>query len=477
MRHSDASNFKLKFPMENSSLTFLAPFFGQISARLHFISPRLSSDSDEIISSLQGFLFCQLLSEWITLNGAIPPAVLDEVLTPDGLALFNRFRVTPRAFQDKQPIQTRPEPKTCCEMVRSEHPFVDQTPHLAFLEIALSTQGSDEKLPVFVQENLGIFDQFLQEYPDAQMPIGTIRYGQWPDLLAERMAQTKLTAPLKLGVVMPAHNSEETLVSSVESVLAGLGADDRLCVVENGSSDATWAILEERYGKAENVILSQSQIASASAARNQAVELLQDMDFIGFCDSDDEWHPEKPAIIKIIVEGTAADIIFHPMICLGPKWRLEGDAFSDPAKDLPRNKSLLEDLISFGNFIPTSGVTIRTNLLHMPVFSEGIIVSQDFEAWCNIAKEHPHPRVAYFDQPLTYYLWNFGLSRQYWRMLGELHRSIWVYSTKLPFSSKVFLRTKSLLRLVFHGVKKREIVSSFKTAFTKIDRTVFREPQ
>jgi glycosyltransferase involved in cell wall biosynthesis len=94
-----------------------------------------------------------------------------------------------------------------------------------------------------------------------------------------------------VSAAITTYNRAPYLREAIESVLAQTLGDLEVIVVDDGSTDATEAVVgpyldRVRYVRQEN--------AGRSAARNTAVGLAQG-EFIAFCDSDDRWFPDRLA--------------------------------------------------------------------------------------------------------------------------------------------------------------------------------------
>lgn len=104
---------------------------------------------------------------------------------------------------------------------------------------------------------------------------------------------------LKVSIIIPVHNSENTLGRCIESVISQ-NYDNLECIlVENGSTDNSKKMCEE-YAKKHNYIIFLS-IASigVSKARNAGLSIATG-DIISFCDSDDFY--EKNSIVDAVSE-------------------------------------------------------------------------------------------------------------------------------------------------------------------------------
>lgn len=241
-------------------------------------------------------------------------------------------------------------------------------------------------------------------------PAGRLWFGPWPDVRRRETWPSPVPfRDLSLGVVMPAHNAALFILETASAVLSGLSSDDRLLIVENGSRDDTWNVLCRSFGTNAQVKLLRIPEGDAARARNCGVDNC-DRELVGFCDADDVWSADKPAIVKALMQQTGADMLLHPMVTLRQDGiAVEGDAFL--SRRLPRTNSLLGDLLVVGNFISTSAFTVRRDVLGRSPFSPGLKRTQDYEAWCRLARRVPTPMFAYLDEALAYYRYQGGLSQ------------------------------------------------------------------
>ncbi|SFC09495.1 glycosyltransferase family 2 protein [Tropicimonas isoalkanivorans] len=94
----------------------------------------------------------------------------------------------------------------------------------------------------------------------------------------------------KASIVVPAYNVAATLAETLRALLRQTFDDYEIVLVDDGSTDATAAIAAPFEG-ARFRIVSQSNRGLAGA-RNSGIAAARG-DYIGFCDSDDLWHPAK----------------------------------------------------------------------------------------------------------------------------------------------------------------------------------------
>ena len=95
----------------------------------------------------------------------------------------------------------------------------------------------------------------------------------------------------RLSVVIPTWNRAGLVVEAVESALGQEGGDLEVIVVDDGSTDGTAEVIEQRFGKAVK-LLRMATRSGVGAARNEGVSQATG-DLLAFLDSDDLWLPGK----------------------------------------------------------------------------------------------------------------------------------------------------------------------------------------
>jgi glycosyltransferase involved in cell wall biosynthesis len=92
---------------------------------------------------------------------------------------------------------------------------------------------------------------------------------------------------VSISVLIPAYNCSKTIRAALDSVLKQTVPPDEVIVMDDGSTDDTFAILES-YGSR---ILAIRQANSGAASARNALIRNASGDLIAFFDSDDIWHP------------------------------------------------------------------------------------------------------------------------------------------------------------------------------------------
>jgi glycosyltransferase involved in cell wall biosynthesis len=92
-----------------------------------------------------------------------------------------------------------------------------------------------------------------------------------------------------VSVIIPTYNREATIGEAIQSALDQTYPHLEIVVVDDGSTDCTWRVLES-FGQRIRVFRQQN--AGPSAARNRAVAAAEG-EIVAFLDSDDVWFPRK----------------------------------------------------------------------------------------------------------------------------------------------------------------------------------------
>lgn len=101
---------------------------------------------------------------------------------------------------------------------------------------------------------------------------------------------------MTVSVVIPAHNAAATIADTLASVQAQSHADLEVVVVDDGSNDATAAIVSAHAGADPRVRLIRQRQGGVAAARNTGIAAARG-DAIAFLDADDLWRPETVAAL------------------------------------------------------------------------------------------------------------------------------------------------------------------------------------
>ncbi|TAL61638.1 MAG: glycosyltransferase family 2 protein [Bacteroidetes bacterium] len=98
---------------------------------------------------------------------------------------------------------------------------------------------------------------------------------------------------MKVSVIIPSYNTEQYIVSCVESVLSQTYKNIEIICIDDCSTDGTYEILQSYAQKYSKIILqSNKENKGAAFSRNRGLHIAQG-EYIQFLDSDDSLLPEK----------------------------------------------------------------------------------------------------------------------------------------------------------------------------------------
>jgi len=185
-----------------------------------------------------------------------------------------------------------------------------------------------------------------------------------------------------VSVIIPTYNRACLLERAVRSVMEQTFHDLELIVVDDGSTDATYHLLENVRPSA--IYLRHDKNLGVSAARNTGIRAASGR-LIAFLDSDDQWLPEKLSTqIKFFEDNPSA------MICQCQEfWHRNGRRVNPRVKHLKPSGFIFEKSLALCLVSP-SAVMIRKELFDkVGLFDETLPVCEDYDLWLRVAVSHP----------------------------------------------------------------------------------------
>ncbi len=246
-----------------------------------------------------------------------------------------------------------------------------------------------------------------------------------------------------ISVVVPVWNGEKTLEATIRSCLNQTISPIEILVCDDGSTDESKKVIENIN---DNRVIWISGIHSGSPAgpRNTGLKISKG-EWIAFCDSDDEWLPEK--LEKQISEVRKQKC---KAVCTNALIKKDTIIVNQKVSNWRKKK------LSFKNLLSTNNVVCSSTMIHSSIYKEiggfSDIVEYaafaDYIYWLRVSTKTDFafvndPLVIYYDHPETSLrsLFKDG------RLLKEkvLHNFIdWANKNKLYFF--VFQAKTSLLK-------------------------------
>ncbi|WP_009633297.1 glycosyltransferase family 2 protein [Synechocystis sp. PCC 7509] len=124
------------------------------------------------------------------------------------------------------------------------------------------------------------------------------------------MSKINFQFPL-VSVIIPAYNAEAFIERTLNSVLGQTYNNLEVLVVDDGSKDKTFELVQSIAQKDSRVTLIQQKNAGVATARNLAIEKSQG-EYIAPIDADDIWYPSKiEKQVKCILEaGESVGLVY-----------------------------------------------------------------------------------------------------------------------------------------------------------------------
>ncbi len=207
------------------------------------------------------------------------------------------------------------------------------------------------------------------------------------------MPQPRPPLPLPLtvtsvSVVVPTRDRCALLMTTLASILASRDVDLEVVIVDDGSTDGT-AQRVEALGEPRVRLVRHDMSMGVVAARNRGIRVA-DGAWLGFCDDDDVWAPEK-----LTTQVRAAQLGGHGWALTGA-FGFENDGRVRYVNNPPSGAEVAA-LLPWRNRVPggCSNVIVRRELFQdAGGFDSRLRVLADWELWIRLARHEPPATVA-----------------------------------------------------------------------------------
>ena len=197
-----------------------------------------------------------------------------------------------------------------------------------------------------------------------------------------------------ISVVIPTFNRAAVLPRALNSVLSQTLRPLEVLVVDDGSTDATGALMHSRYVDEvfPAVRLLTCQQRGVSAARNHGIRESSGQ-WIALLDSDDAWVPEKLEQQHLALQRNPDHKICHT----DEIWIRDGKRVNQMKKHAKPGGWIFNECLPLCCISPSSVVIHRSILDDVGLFDEDLPVCEDYDLWLRISAQYP---VYLIDTPL-----------------------------------------------------------------------------
>lgn len=182
-----------------------------------------------------------------------------------------------------------------------------------------------------------------------------------------------------ISVIVPAYNSANTILETIESVRKQTYTDFELIVIDDGSSDRTLELLATIDEPRLQVFSYEN--GGLPVARNRGIARSQG-EFITFVDADDLWTEDKLELqLAALQQNPAAGIVYSWTTVMNE----QGESFY-PGKSVSYQGDVCKQLLG-NNFIASgSNVMVRRRAIEsVGEFEPTLKSAEDWDYWLRLA--------------------------------------------------------------------------------------------
>ena len=183
-----------------------------------------------------------------------------------------------------------------------------------------------------------------------------------------------------ISVIIPAYNTADTIVESIDSVLAQTYKHYEIIVVDDESPDNVASVVTKRYGT--KVTLLRQKNTGLAGARNTGINQAKG-EYVAFLDSDDVWLPAKLELqAKQIAEHPDGDIFYTN--CFFWKDGKKTGQWTDIHGQ--KDGQIASQLIERTVMLPVLTVVAKTaTVRERGLFDEALRQVEDYDMWLRVA--------------------------------------------------------------------------------------------
>jgi len=208
-----------------------------------------------------------------------------------------------------------------------------------------------------------------------------------------------------VSVVIATYNMAQYLPQAIESVLAQTWEPLELIIIDDGSTDGTASVVAPFLKDARVQYLPQKNLGQPKA-KNAGINACKGK-YIGFCDGDDIWEPNK---LSIQIPKLEADPTIGVVYSTVTQIDATGMVVNDEGHVGYSGK--ITDELLIHNFIPFGTAVVRKRCLEQcGIFDENLPMGIDWDLWLRISL---HWSFLFIPQPTyRYRVWPGQMSKNH----------------------------------------------------------------
>jgi glycosyltransferase involved in cell wall biosynthesis len=209
-----------------------------------------------------------------------------------------------------------------------------------------------------------------------------------------------------VSVVMANYNMGAYVGSAIQSICEQTVRNIEIIVVDDGSSDESWKVICDAAASDSRIVPIRQANAGQASAKNAGVRVARG-DYIGFCDADDLWKPNKIEDQLNPFEDPTVGVVYTDLCVIDQEGRQTGQS-----NVVPVSGWVLQTLF-FRNFVPFSTAIVRKSAFdECGLFNEQYRMGIDWDLWLRIARKYQFVHVRAWTT--AYRSWDGQMSKN-WR--------------------------------------------------------------
>lgn len=208
-----------------------------------------------------------------------------------------------------------------------------------------------------------------------------------------------------VSVVIATYNMGQYLPDAVESVLNQHWKNLEVIVVDDGSEDNT-AERISRFNDDARFRYVRTANQGQPKAKNRGLAESKG-EFIGFCDADDLWHPDKLKLQMPLFKDSSVGVVYSEVSYID-----EYGAKVQKPRPYSRHSGKITSQLAIKNFIPFGTALVRRACVEQEgAFDESLPMGIDWDLWLRYSLKWEFQYVPH--RTYIYRLWSGQMSKNY----------------------------------------------------------------